>query len=228
MITLTLDWHEVLWFLAGAMSGSHLRWSAYEDMVNRVWPQCTEQERRSIFLIMRRDLGYWWRPEGFRGDDPNLRGEGPWKAAIKREQDDACISHAEREQARTKFKADNQGYAIDRTNPEAKPRQVITDLTPWRYFRQVLARFDPDRQYAVTLRADSQKEARTVYDDTQRRGILIPRPDDYCEGHRNGRLTVTVRAYQWQQDYRIDWNKRCDPDRIVSVEKMEIPDTGEM
>jgi len=203
MITLTLDWHEILWWLSGAMSGSHLRWSTYEDMVNRVWPQCTEQERRSIFFVMRRDLGYWWRPEGFRGDDPNLRGEGPWRA-------------------------DDQGYAIDRTDPEAKPRQVITDLTPWMYFRQVLARFDPDRQYAVTLQARSQTEARTVYDDTQRRGILIPHDGDYGEGHRKGRLTVTVRAYEWQQDYRIDWNKRCDADRVVSVEKMEIPDTGEM
>ena len=203
MITLTLDWHEILWWLSGAMSGSHLRWSAYEDMVNRVWPQCTEQERRCIFLIMRRDLGYWWRPEGFRGDDPNLRGEGPWKA-------------------------DDQGYAIDRTDPEAKPRQVISDLTPWMYFRQVLARFDPDRQYAVTLRADSRKQADTVWKDTRQRGILIPRDGDY-NSYRNPKgRTVTVRAYQWQQDYRIDWNKRCDQDRIVSVEKIEIPDTGEM
>ena len=202
MITLTLDWHEVLWFLAGAMQGSHLRWSAYEDMVNRVWPQCTEQERRSIFFVMRRDLGYWWRPEGFRGDDPNLRGEGPWRA-------------------------DDQGYAIDRTDPEAKPRQVITDLTPWMYFRQVLARFDPDRQYAVTLRAESRKLADRVYKDVRQRGILIPRDEDY--GWKNPKSrTVTVRAYQWQQDYRIDWNTRCDQDRIVSVEKMEIPDTGKM
>jgi len=203
MITLTLDWHEVLWFLQGAMSGSHLRWSAYEDMVNRVWPQCTEQERRSIFFVMRRDLGYWWRPEGFRGDDPNLRGEGPWKA-------------------------DDQGYAIDRTNPEAKPRQAITDLTPWMYFRQVLARFDPDRQYAVTLRAESLTETRIVYNDAKQRGIVIPRDGDYGEHRHIGRRTVTVRAYEWQGDYRIDWNKRCDQDRIVSVEKMEIPDTGEM
>ena len=202
MITLTFDWHEVLWFLAGAMQGSHLRWSAYEDMVNCVWPQCSEQERRCIFFIMRRDLGYWWRPEGFRGDDPNLRGEGLWLA-------------------------DDRGYAIDRTDPDAKPRQVITDLTPWMYFRQVLARFDPDRQYAVTLRADSRKLADRVYKDARQRGILIPRDEDYSWRNPKSR-TVTVRAYQWQQDYRIDWNKRCDPDRIVSVEKMEIPDTGEM
>lgn len=203
MITLNLDWHEVLWFLAGAMQDSHLRWSAYEDMVNRVWPQCSEQERRCIFLIMRRDLGSWWRPEGFRGDDPNLRGEGVWKA-------------------------DDDGYAIGCEDADGQPVKAITDLTPWMYFRQVLARFDPDAQYAVTLQAHSQTEARTVYDDARQRGILIPRDEDYGEAHRKGRLTVTVRAYQWQGDYRIDWNKRCDADRIVSVEKMEIPDTGEM
>jgi len=196
MITLTLDWHEVLWFLAGAMQGSHLRWSAYEDMVNRVWPQCSEQERRCIFFVMRRDLGYWWRPEGFRGDDPNLRGEELWKA-------------------------NDQGYAIDHNDPDAKPRQVITDLTPWMYFRQVLARFDPDRQYAVTLRADSRKLADRVYKDVRQRGILIPRNEDYCWRNPKSR-TVTVRAYQWQGEYRIDWNKRCDADRIVRVEHLEV------
>ena len=202
MITLTLDWHEVLWWLQGAMSGSHLRWGAYEDMVNRVWPQCSEQERRNIFWIMRRDLGYWWRPEGYNGYDRTMKGEGPWKA-------------------------DDEGFAIDRNDPDAKPRQVITDLTSWRYFRHVLARFDPDRQMAVTLQTRSQTEARTVYDDTRQRGILIPRDEDYGEGHRRGRLTVTVRTYEWQGDYRIDWNKRCDPDRIVKTERIDIPDTGE-
>ena len=202
MITLTLDWHEVLWWLQGAMSGSHLRWFAYEDMVNRVWPQCSEQERRNIFWIMRRDLGYWWRPEGYNGYDRTMKGEGPWKA-------------------------DDEGFAIDRNDPDAKPRQVITDLTSWRYFRQVLARFDPDRQVAVTLQTRSQTEARTVYDDTRQRGILIPRDEDYGEGHRRGRRTVTVRTYEWQGDYRIDWNKRCGPDRIVKTERIDTPDTGE-
>lgn len=202
MITLTLDWHEVLWFLRGAMSGSHLRWSAYEDMVNRVWPQCSEQERRNIFLIMRRDLGYWWRPEGYRGSDFSAKGEGPWRA-------------------------DDHGYAIDRDNPDAEPRQVITDLTPWMYFRQVLARFNPDAQYAVTLQAESRKKAGTVWKDARQRGILIPRGEDYGWWNPKNR-TVTVRAYEWQDEYRIDWDKRCDADRIVSVEKMEIPDTEEM
>ena len=59
MIALNLDWHEVLWWMQGGMAGSHLRWSVYEDMVNRVWPQCSEQERRNLWLVMRRDLGSW-------------------------------------------------------------------------------------------------------------------------------------------------------------------------
>jgi hypothetical protein len=143
------------------------------------------------------------------------------KAASQREESKTSLDSPDREQARTKFKADNQGYAIDRTDPDAKPRQVITDLTPWMYFRQVLARFDPDRQYAVTLRADSRKLADRVYKDARQRGILIPRDEDY--GWRNPKSrTVTVRAYQWQQDYRIDWNKRCDADRIVRVEPLKM------
>ena len=197
MITLTLDWHEVLWWLQGAMSGSHLRWSAYEDMVNRVWPQCTEQERRNIFFIMRRDLGSWWRPKGFRGDDPNLRGEGPWRA-------------------------DDDGYAIDCEDADGQPVKAITDLTPWMYFRQVLARFNPEAQYAVTLQADSRKLADTVWKDARQRGILVARDGDY-NSYRNPKgRTVTVRTYQWQKDYRIDWDKRCDPDRIVKVEHLEV------
>ena len=187
MITLNLEWREALWYLQGGMAGSHARWGVYQDMVDHVWPQCSEQERRNIFLIMRRDLGYLWRPDEWNGHAHMTdQGEGPWR-------DEADI----------------------------------TDLTPWMYFRQVLARFDPDRQYAVTLRADSRKLADRVYKDARQRGILIPRDEDY--GWRNPKSrTVTVRAYEWRGDYRIDWDKRCDPDRIVSVEKMEIPDDGTM
>ena len=80
MITLNLDWHEVLWWMQGGMAGSHLRWSVYEDMVNRVWPQCSEQERRNLWLIMRRDLGRYWRPDGWSSFDlANAHGEGDWK-----------------------------------------------------------------------------------------------------------------------------------------------------
>lgn len=41
MITLNLDWHEVLWWMKGGIAGSHLCWNVYEDMVNRVWPTST-------------------------------------------------------------------------------------------------------------------------------------------------------------------------------------------
>ena len=70
--------------------------------------------------------------------------------------------------------------------------------------------------------AAAQGEAK---DEKQK--MLTVSDEDYCWRNPKSR-TVTVRAYHWQQDYRIDWNKRCDPDRIVSVEKMEIPDTGGM
>ena len=77
MITLNLDWREVLWWLQGGMAGSHLRWNVYEDMVNRVWPQADEQERRNMWLIMRRDLGTYWRPDGWNGHSHMKdKGEG--------------------------------------------------------------------------------------------------------------------------------------------------------
>lgn len=80
MITLNLDWREVLWWLQGGMAGSHLRWSVYKDMVDIVWPKCTEQERRNIFTIMRRDFGYTWRPDGWSGyKDMDAADEGEWK-----------------------------------------------------------------------------------------------------------------------------------------------------
>ena len=68
MINLHLEWREVLWWMQGGMAGSHIRWSVYEDMVNKVWPQCTEQERRNIHYIMERDFGTYWR-----------NSEGDWK-----------------------------------------------------------------------------------------------------------------------------------------------------
>ena len=68
--------------MKGGMSGSHLRWSVYEDMVNLVWPKCSEQERRNMFLIMRRDLGTYWRPDGWNGHARMTeKGEGEWKPA---------------------------------------------------------------------------------------------------------------------------------------------------
>ena len=228
MITLNLDWHEVLWWMQGGMSGSHLRWSVYEDMVNRVWPQCSEQERRNLWFIMRRDLGSGWRPDG-------------WNAAIEREQGGACTSHAEREQGRR----NGNGFDLSNAHGEGEwkpaagvltysddkrydPRKVITDLTPWMYFRQVLARFDPENQYAVTIAVETEDELDDVLRFTPKATIIS------CPNLVTAKGCVpmfdltsaplTVRAYKWQNEYRIDWNRRCDESRITKVEKITIDD----
>ena len=189
MIQLTIDWREVLWWMQGGMSGSHLRWSVYEDMVNRVWPQASEQERRNLWLIMRRDLGYWWRPDGWQGlSHMRDKGEGPW-------------------------------------------RTDITDKTPWEYFRRVLARFDPDRQWAVTLRCPDSDTLDSLLRLTPPASIISqPSLAHFKKGEKwqSPTATVTVRAYRWQQDYYIDWSRRCAPDLIVRAEQIDIPDTGEM
>ena len=210
MITLTLDWREVLWWMQGGMAGNHLRWSVYEDMVNKVWPQCSEQERRNIWLIMRRDLGSYWRPDGWSGFDPrNAHGEGEWKPAA------AVLT-----------------YSNDKRYDPAK---CITDLTPWSYFRQVLARFDPENQYAVTMRVHNQKELDGILRD-RHMGHLIDWPKlSHVRGvdWESDTTNVTVRTYKWQDlngkdAYFIDWCRRCDPDKITKIEKLEIPDEGTM
>lgn len=194
MITLNLEYREVLWWMQGGMSGSHLRWSVYEDMVNMVWPQCSEQERRNLWLFMRRDLGYWWRPDGWQGIGFDKPGEGEW-------------------------------------------REDITDETPWMYFRQVLARFDPENQYAVTLKAKTDKEVESSMIRLDTRSV-ISRPQLVLSKDKK-RMTwdktvpLIVRTYKWQDPegkdaYFIDWKHRCAPERITKVEKLEIPDDGTM
>ena len=204
MITLTLDWREVLWWMQGGMSGSHIRWSVYEDMVNKVWPQCSEQERRNLWLIMRRDLGSYWRPDGWSGFDlATAHGDGEWKPAA------AVLTYS-----------DDKRY---------DPAKVITDLTPWMRFRQVLARFDPDQQWAVSVRIPDS-DSLDWYLRLTPPASIISRPTNIPKGKhwQSDTATLTVRAYRWQDDYRIDWSRRCDPDRIVKAERIEIPDTGEM
>lgn len=204
MITLALDWREVLWWMQGGMAGSHLRWSVYEDMVNKVWPQATEQERRNLFLIMRRDLGYYWRPDGWPGHKLMWeKGEGEWKA-------------------------DDNGMAIDHDNPEGEPRQVIHDLTPWMYFRQVLARFDPDNQWAVTLRTPDSDTLESMLRLTPKASIISTPTPSKSRKYPMPLRPLIIRAYRWQDDYRIDWNRRIDPAAIVNAEQLKIPDTGEM
>lgn len=202
MITLNLDWREVLWWMKGGMSGSHLCWNVYEDMANRVWPQCSEQERRNLWLIMRRDLGWWWRPDGWSGFDlANAHGEGEWKA-------------------------DDDGYAIDITDPDGQPVKAIDDLTPWMYFRQVLARFDPENQYAVTMHVHNAKELDGVLRRTPAATIIdmpkIPRIKEKYDAWQSDTATVTVRAYKWKKEYYIDWTRRCDKSKITKAEPLNI------
>lgn len=207
MITLNLNWHEVLWWMQGGMAGSHLRWNVYEDMVNKVWPQCSEQERRNMWFIMRRDLGSWWRPNGWSGFDlDNAHGEGEWKPL--------------------------KGHTIDREDAEGKPVAYIIDETPWMYFRQVLARFDPENQYAVTMPVHNAEELDSVLRLTPATTIIsrpkIPRTTAKYDAWHSDTATVTVRAYKWQNELRIDWTRRCDEMRITKTEKLVIPDTGVM
>ncbi len=211
MITLTLDWREVLWWMQGGMSGSHNCWGVYEDMVNRVWPQCSEQERRNLWLIMRRDLGSYWRPDGWSGSDlRNAHGEGEWKPAA------AVLTYS-----------DDKRY---------DPAKCITDLTPWMYFRQVLARFDPENQYAVTMPVTSKTRWENTLLLTPEASI-ISRPNlshfKRDEDWQSDTTTVTVRTYKWQDPnghdaYFINWSRRCYPDRIAKIEKLDIPDDGTM
>lgn len=189
MINLTLDWRKVLWWMQGGMAGSHLRWSVYEDMVNKVWPQASEQERRNIFAIMKRDLGKYWRPEGWNGHEHMKEpGEGEWR---------------------------KETYTSD----------------SWTKFRQVLARFNPDNQYAVTLKVKNSAQLDYMLRLTPPAAI-IEQPS-LChlrkgEDWSSDTATITIRSYQWQDEYRIDWERRLADDLIEKVEKLDIPDDGTM
>ena len=192
--------------MQGGMAGSHLRWSVYEDMVNRVWPQCSEQERRNLWLIMRRDLGSWWRPDGWSGFDiANAHGEGEWKPAA------AVLTYS-----------DDKSY---------DPAKVITDLTPWMYFRQVLARFDPENQYAVTIHVHNAEELDSVLLLTPADTIIsqpkVPRTAAKYDAWQSDTATVTVRAYKWQEKYYINWTRYCKASS-ATVERLAIPDDGTM
>jgi len=100
------------------------------------------------------------------------------------------------------------------------------------YFRQVLARFDPDNQYAVSIAVHNAEELDSVLRLTPAATIIscpkIPRTAAKYDAWHSDTATVTVRAYKWQDEYRIDWNRRCDETAIVKTEKITIPDEGTM
>lgn len=218
MIQLSLDWREVLWWMQGGMAGSHLRWSVYEDMVNRVWPQATEQERRNMFLIMRRDLGTYWRPDGWNGHrHMQEKGEGPWKILVDGEYGRPSDIIVDNEADRREM-GRRQGF--------------IMDETPWTYFRQVLARFDPDNQWAVTMQVTDSDELKGMLNYTPK-GSVISCPTlitakGYVPEFDMSSAPLTVRAYRWQDEYRIDWSHRIAKDAIVKAEQIDIPDEGTM
>lgn len=191
MITLVLDWREVIWWMQGGMSGSHIRWSVYEDMVNKVWPQCDEQTRRNMHYIMRRDLGRLWRPTGWSGYKLPVTGDGEWR-----------------------------------------PEEEINDTTAWLRFRHVLARFDPDNQWAVTLRIPDCDTLDRNLRFTPKASIIscpnLLKAKGCVPTFDLSSAPFTIRAYYWQNDYRMDWNRRIDPDYIVKAERLKIPDTREM
>ena len=176
MITLNLDWREVLWWMQGGMAGSHLRWSVYEDMVNRVWPQCSEQERRNIHYVMKRDFGTYWR-----------NSDGEWK-----------------------------------------PESEIFNKTPWIYFRQVLARFDPENQYAVRMRYPDCNTLERILQTTPKASVISTPTPSKMRGYPMPLQPFIIRAYKWQEEYYIDWDRRCYKSQITKVEKIEIPDDGTM
>ena len=91
------------------------------------------------------------------------------------------------------------------------------------YFRQVLARFNPDNQFAVTLPVKTSAELNNMLKLTPPATIIsipnTPRTAKEYNEWQSDTATITVRAYKWQGEYYIDWARRCAEDRIVKVEK---------
>ena len=105
------------------------------------------------------------------------------------------------------------------------------------YFRQVLARFDPENQYAVTLKAKTDKEVESSMIRLDTRSVIsMPKlvlSKDKKRMTWDKTVPIIVRTYKWQDPegkdaYFIDWKHRCAPERMKKVEKLEIPDDGTM
>jgi hypothetical protein len=107
-----------------------------------------------------------------------------------------------------------------------KEDSEIHDKTPWMYFRQVLARFDPENQYAVTMQCKSSEDYQSFVRLAIFPAVCIRRP--YNLPKESNTFEITVRTYLWNGEYRIDWSRRCAETAIVKTEKMNIPDNGTM
>ena len=93
-----------------------------------------------------------------------------------------------------------------------------------------LARFDPDNQYAVTMQCKSSEDYQSFVRLAIFPAVCIRRPYNLPKGDywKSDTFEITVRTYKWQDEYRIDWNRRCAETSIVKTEKMTIPDNGTM
>ena len=89
----------------------------------------------------------------------------------------------------------------------------------------------------MTLRAETDEELEVSLKGLSQ-AVIITTPTlmRSADGTRYGwrmDAPIAVRAYGWKDlsgndAYFIDWRRRCDPDRIVKIEKMDIPDDGTM
>ena len=122
--TITIDWHEAIWYLQGVIGGSHLRWDGYKRLVNTIWLQFNEREREAFYTTAKRNFGE---------------------------------------------------YFIGKDSTEAE------------HFMHMLHRFNPANQYSVTM--------------------------------KDGKKKMKVDAYLYDGGYYINWNHRCAPHAIVSVER---------
>ncbi len=228
MIEMICDWHEVLWWFQGAMCGSHLRWGAYEDMVNKVWPQCSDKERKAMHTVMMRDFGTYWRPDGWRYDDGGAAAEQ--RPAEK----DAGGAFAEDEPCGEpqgtgavccgdgKPCGEPQGTGaagrevVCYDDGSWKDEKQLFDTTAWMYFRRVLACFCPDNQYLVTM----QYKGRLSTEKAE-----ASMPNSRVVTHDKRRKIMQVRAYLFGGQYWAGWRRYCDPSFIQKVEKMSVRET---
>jgi hypothetical protein len=158
---------------------------------------------------MRRDLGSYWRPDGWSGFDlATAHGEGEWKPTMD----------------------DVRGKTDDVSQSSAITHQpsYIADTTPWMYFRQVLSRFDPENQYAVTMLYPDCNTLERILRTTPKASVISTPKPSKMRRYPMPLQPFIIRAYKWNEKYYIGWDRRCDESQITKVERLTIPDNGTM